>query len=317
MRKISLLAAAACMGGITLNAQASCGSAFCSINTHQEISGLNNEPGGRISLRYEFIDQDQLRSGNDKVAVGDIASHHDELRTINRNFIAGFDYTLSANWGISVQAPLVSRSHDHLHHHHGEVLPEEWNFTELGDLRVLGRYQFLTNQHGKHYAGIRAGLKLPTGDFEITNDEGDEAERSLPPGTGSTDLLLGAYYGSKPNDGKISWFSQGLYQVPVDEQDDYRPGPQFSLDLGLNYAITNRLHALLQLNTHIKGRDSGENAEREDSGGTFISLSPGLSYDINHDVQVYGFFQHPLYQYVNGVQLTADWSAVAGVSYHF
>ena len=32
---------------------------------------------------------------------------------------------------------------------------------------------------------------------------------------------------------------------------------------------------------------------------------------------VYGFLQLPLYQYVNGVQLTADWSIVAGVSARF
>jgi hypothetical protein len=32
---------------------------------------------------------------------------------------------------------------------------------------------------------------------------------------------------------------------------------------------------------------------------------------------LYGFVQLPLYQYVNGVQLTAGWSAVAGVSVQF
>jgi hypothetical protein len=33
--------------------------------------------------------------------------------------------------------------------------------------------------------------------------------------------------------------------------------------------------------------------------------------------QIYGFVQLPLYQRVNGVQLTADWSAVVGVSARF
>jgi hypothetical protein len=32
---------------------------------------------------------------------------------------------------------------------------------------------------------------------------------------------------------------------------------------------------------------------------------------------VYTFAQVPLYQKVNGVQLTADWSAVVGVSWRF
>jgi len=32
---------------------------------------------------------------------------------------------------------------------------------------------------------------------------------------------------------------------------------------------------------------------------------------------VYGYVQLPIYQYVNGVQLTADWAALAGVSWRF
>ena len=34
-------------------------------------------------------------------------------------------------------------------------------------------------------------------------------------------------------------------------------------------------------------------------------------------LQAYGFVQLPLYQYVNGVQLTADWALAAGLSVRF
>jgi len=34
-------------------------------------------------------------------------------------------------------------------------------------------------------------------------------------------------------------------------------------------------------------------------------------------MQLYGFVQLPLYQYVNGVQLTADWAVAAGISARF
>ncbi len=42
-------------------------------------------------------------------------------------------------------------------------------------------------------------------------------------------------------------------------------------------------------------------------------LSPGASWALTPRISVYGFVQKPIYQYVNGVQLTADWSAVAGI----
>ncbi|MBI3575835.1 MAG: hypothetical protein HY083_09320, partial [Gammaproteobacteria bacterium] len=75
--------------------------------------------------------------------------------------------------------------------------------------------------------------------------------------------------------------------------------------------------SLLQINTQIKDRDRGGEAEPRDSGGSFLWLSPGLSYTLTRAAKVYGFVQLPLYQRVNGIQLTAGWSAAAGASWHF
>ena len=62
----------------------------------------------------------------------------------------------------------------------------------------------------------------------------------------------------------------------------------------------------------FRGRDSGVQAEPEDSGGRAWYLSPGFSYAFTKDLQAYAFLQLPLYQYVNGVQLTASKAAVVG-----
>ena len=74
---------------------------------------------------------------------------------------------------------------------------------------------------------------------------------------------------------------------------------------------------MLQLNYLHRWRDRGSDAEPANSGGDFLYLSPGLSYALTQGLQAYGFAQLPLYQYVNGVQLTADWALVAGVSARF
>jgi hypothetical protein len=85
----------------------------------------------------------------------------------------------------------------------------------------------------------------------------------------------------------------------------------------VRYDITQDFALLLQLNTLWRGRDSGAQAEPEDSGGTFVFISPGVSYMVTRNVQVFGIVQLPVYQYVNGVQLTADWGATAGVGFRF
>lgn len=316
LRNIGMLAA--CLGvAVAPAAQASCGSAVCSINTGAEAQNFPQVGQSRLDLRFEFIDQNQPRAGSRDVAIGEIPRHDDEIRTINRNVIAALDHRYSAAWGITLQAPLVSRTHDHNHNHDGEKIPEQWSFTELGDARVLGRYYFSEHENAGSSASFNFGVKLPTGGTDVTNDEGERAERSLQPGSGSTDALLGVSYHRQLTDHQSSWFASALWQKPIATRGAYEPGARVSLDLGLRHGFSERLTALLQLNTQWRGRDRGLKAEPEDTGGTFINLSPGLSYALTPETELYGFFQQPIYQYVNGVQLTEDWSAVVGISQRF
>ena len=66
---LRFLAAVAAVAA-SLSAHASCGAAFCMVNTGFSASGVWTEPGTRLDLRYEYIDQDQPLHGKDKVSVG-------------------------------------------------------------------------------------------------------------------------------------------------------------------------------------------------------------------------------------------------------
>src|ERR671933_1009334 len=134
MKATLLMAALA--AAVAGNAAGSCGSAFCMVNTNWNAQGAWIEPGARLDLRYEYINQDQPRAGSRAVGVGEIPQHHDEIRTINRNWLGTFDYTFNDKWGVSATLPFVSRDHSHIHHHMGADLFESWHFTELGDARV-------------------------------------------------------------------------------------------------------------------------------------------------------------------------------------
>ena len=103
----------------------------------------------------------------------------------------------------------------------------------------------------------------------------------------------------------------------MNTRDGYKPGKQLGLDAGLRYGVGRDVGAMLQLNYLAKGRDSGVNAEPDDSGQRQVFVSPGVSWNFSRDAQLYGFVQLPVYQAVNGVQLTAKWSALAGVSLRF
>lgn len=266
----------------------------------------------RADLRYEFVDQDRPMSGSDRVAVGQIKRHHDEVRTLNRNLVLGLSYNTPAGWGLNVQVPWVSRNHNHVHNHHGAKIDDRWDIDALGDARFTLRFPL--NEHQN--LGLLVGLKLPTGRIDVSNDKNDEAERSLQPGTGSTDTLLGFTYHSTSM-GAHSWFSQVLWQHAAARRDNYRPGDQLGLDLGYRYTFDNGFSATLQANAQFRGRDKGSNAEPSDSGGRFLNLSPGVVYALTPDTQLYTFIQLPVYTHVNGLQLTASRTIAVGLSSRF
>lgn len=321
MTKKSTLVAALAAGLCTAGpAVASCGTAFCFVNTNWSLQGVWTQPGPHFDLRYEYINQDQPRSGTNDVSVGEIPKHHDEVKTVNKNTIATFDYGFTPEWGATVVVPIVSRDHEHIHNHQGAQIFDSWNFTDLGDIRVQGRWQTLfgeTTAERAGFAGATFGLVLPTGKFHVKNAEGAPAERSLQPGTGTTQLALSAYIREALPMRNSQWYAQVGAILPLNSRQDYKPGNQFGADLGYRYDVNDSLGLNLQLNYLYKGRDKGSEAEPADSGGHTVAIAPGITYSFTPAVQVYGFVQLPIYQYVNGVQLTAKWSGTVGISAQF
>jgi hypothetical protein len=302
---------------IAPSGHAACGVAGCTINTNWETQGPHLGPGLRMDLRVEYIDQDVLRKGANKAqheeVVADPLARHDERETLNRNLRAHLDYTFDANWGVSLDVPIVSRKHTHVALEDGAT--ERWDFTALGDARVLGRYALAGDANRS--CGFTFGAKLPTGKFDETNHQGESAERSLQPGSGTTDAVLGAFYQRGNAASPWSWFGQLSLQQALNGRDGYKPGQQVNIDAGTSYKLSPGFAAMLQLNLQHRARDNGLNAEPDESGGEFAFLSPGVQLRIGASTQAYAFIQLPVYRHVNGTQLTADQALLFGLSHRF
>jgi len=323
--KTKLLLAA--LLGVTANAAyASCGSSYCAMNTHWDTQGLVNE-GLRIDLRYSYAKADTPRVGSSKVtndpALFAAGEEVENLRTINESLNMDFYYAINHQWSVAVGLPLVMRDHSHTI---SPATVEQGSFSELGDLRVVGNYKFDSGDH-QSGSGVRFGLKLPTGSTSWEFQPGAAGERSLQPGSGSTDAILGAYYHQDIANSPWAWFVSGQLQTALSTRNDYRPGNEVALDLGAHYTLSPALTGLLQLNANFKERDSGLNASPH-SGTHSLNLSPGLSFAVAPKTRLYGFVQLPIYQYANSDprwlpgdpvvgQLTAPWSLSVGISQTF
>ena len=297
-------------------ALASCGAAFCAVNSNWTAESALAESTDAFDLRYEYMNQDQPMFGSRKIAVGEVSAHHDEVSTRNRNLVLSYSHNFGNRLGVTVSAAAGERDHFHIHNHHGEKIGDSWKFTKLNDVRVVGRYQLLSidDPLKPASAGITFGAKLPTGSYEVANERGEAAERSMQPGTGTTDLIAGAYYHQKLSEMGVSWFAQAQYQHALNMRSNYKPGASLGLDVGVRKSLGGAFGLLGQLNYVHKGADSGSEGEPESSGARFLYASPGVSYALPGNMQLYAFYQAPLHRNVRGVQLTANRALVIGFS---
>jgi hypothetical protein len=301
------LAAALAPMALAATAHASCGSAFCTLMTDRYAQGTGEpHPGWSADVRLEAVTQKQLRSGTTKIDASQVSGEEAiERHTRNLNLVTTIGYGIDDNWSLAVRIPVVKR--DHLHDLIDEQTglastPEQWRFTRLGDVQVLARRQFATDEGAASYA-VFGGLKLPTGSIKVSNGDGSRAERALQPGSGTTDLLIGVA-GRRAIGMADALIGQTSVAQALNSREGFKPGRRIEFSAGWSHAYSHSLGAVLQLNLRHRARDAGAQAEPDNSGSTTLDLSPGVTLGVGPMSTLYAYVQVPLYQKVNGIQLT-------------
>ena len=271
---------------------------------------LPTSEGGKAWLEYDFSTQNQNRSGLHQAPRDDNADH-----LIHTDFItAGVEYMFNRSWGAEVELPYWNRNFKTQTDTPNTGDTQIFNTSSFGDVRLKAVYTGFSEDMS---TGLTLGVKLPTGDFTAAN-----YDRDTQIGTGSTDVLIGAYHqGALAEKTSFNWFVHGEWDQPVSIQDDYRPGDEFDAAVGVydnDFYTTkdSKLTPLLQVIGSARMRDRGANAHPEDTGYTRLLISPGVEYDINQ-ISLYGDVEVPIYQNVNGNQITAPVMFKLMVGYKF
>lgn len=308
------------------SAHASCGTTACSMNANWDEHSPT-QSGWSLDLRYSYFKADTLRSGSKKISAD--TSRDGEVENIGTtaNLItATADYNFDDKWGATLIVPYINRQHDHhLGPYDGDTPAGRENFkaNAIGDIKAIGRYRWALGEDHSAGMGVKFGLKLPSGKRNEVNSTGEKPDEvTLQAGNGSTDMILGLFWYETRPGSDWSWFAQGTLQNSINALESYRPGNQFNLDVGTRYSFSHTLSGLLQFNAQRNSSDSREAAAltedgKPNSGVRTLYFSPGLSYALSRETQVYGIVQLPLYQYVNGEQLTPDWSMTVGLNHRF
>ena len=327
-----------------------CATCGCSLSSDAAM-GYSSDTGWHLSLQYDFINQNQLRIGTRSVSATQVAALNDaggaqevEHETINRYATLGVGYSPSAEWNLRLLLPYIDRSHSTYGATTNPVTSDQLSGSTikgLGDIRFIASYQgFLEDKS----LGVQLGVKAPTGRYGGPSADGtgivghhptafssgpisqnpspgNLVDTSLQPGTGSTDIIAGAYYHRFVTD-SFNVFVNGQFQAAIAHRldqpgQDFRPGNTTTVSFGARYEANPDIVPQLQVNLFRKSRDQGALADYPDSAGTVAYLAPGVTVALAPDVQVFGFVQLPVYRNLVGYQLAPRWTASAGLSYAF
>ena len=308
-----------------------------------DVGGLDlpqeQEHGGRVFFEFWSADQTQNYVGSSRAP----ASINLDKQLNTQWYNVGFSYNFNRDWGVMVRIPTANRT---LTTDTGAFAGvTSFNPKDLADIEIMGMYTGFFNDMS---TGIIFGVKLPTGTFTAPG-----LDRDNQIGTGSTDLLLGAFHrGLLSGDNAWQYFSQIMWRQPflyksaADPQgffdgnpgvvQTYHPGLQIDAAAGIVY---NNLYHVLgfdkitplgQVIVSHRDHDTGTGADPFNSGFDRVMLSPGIEFTKvvdeanNRVVKVYADVEIPIYYRANAAnnngtegQLLAPYQIKVVASYNF
>jgi hypothetical protein len=259
-----------------------------------DVGGLQmpqeQDHGG--NLFFEYWSQDQTRNfvGSSKAPAA--FNKDKDLNTQWYNI--GLTYNFNRDWGFMIRVPAdanrsLTTQTDFLFPGQIQTFPSN----SFGELEIMGVY---TGFSPDMSTGLIFGLKLPTATFTAP---GLDRDNQL--GTGSTDLILGAFHrGLLSGDNAWQYFSTFvwrqpfLYQNAIDPQgffdgnfgvvQSYHPGMQIDGSIGFvynnwyNVLGFDKITPLGQVILSHRDSDTGTGADPLNSGFDRVMVSPGVEF---------------------------------------
>jgi len=296
---------------------------YCLIS--QGISPLQSQTGAglRIGQRYTLLDT--VYDGDNKLANPGVKEKYWTTE------LSGF-YSLSDRFMVLATLPVRKTEGD------GELItgpggePEREDITggatAPGDVSLLGRYT-LYSRHTLDSTLLLAGVlgvKLATGDTNRRADQGEYLDAHLQPGTGSTDLLLGASVSYALGRYTISTNLLAAFPGKGETGDEsHRFGDSINYDVTGKFRVTpavigatsDAFFISLGVNGEYRDREKLDGTTESDTGGHTIYITPGVQYQISAHWIFEAAYLHAVYHHMNETQLGENYKLYGSATYLF
>lgn len=209
----------------------------------------------------------------------------------------------------------------------------------ISDLIIFPRYDVFNKKTENHQTEVTIGIgsKIPLGRYDLVNQyiinqtTGDTLNIlykpwSTQPSTGTNDFIFYTFFYRGYFKHKLSCFSTFIYILRGTNPLGQSIGDVINFSLFVSKGITKNFSAMIQ----VKGEKvwpllgdrflpSGiPNFSTEiNTGGYRLALAPQVNYTYRQKHTAFLIFEFPIYQFVNGTQLTNKFTLTAGVNTRF
>jgi len=296
-----------------------------------------DDHGGRFFTEWWYSNQNKNWIGS---AKGPAAANSDK-QVLTNWYNAGLEYMFNREWGVMMRVPYANRAFT-TDTNFPSFPPniQTFNSQSFGDVELMGIYTGFASDMS---TGIIFGLKLPTGTFTAPG-----FDRDTQIGTGSTDLILGAFHrGMITGDNAWQYFSQIRWQQPFLYQASYNPDdgmmelykPGYQVDGAAGIIYNNfynvlgfdKIAPIVQVIASHRQHDSGPASDPLNTGFDRLMFAPGIEFTKVVDeankrvIKFYMDVEIPFYYRVNAAindsgsqgQLIAPYLLRTVASYNF
>jgi hypothetical protein len=303
------------------------------------VIGGHTHPAGQKMVGYEFMfmDLDGHRDGTDHVGVSQILKDFQATSTgmMMEEHMVELMYAPTDKLTLMAMLPVKHMEMDMKAP--GNPINQR-RFTEvsdgIGDVEILAFYTLMGSVTRGHRLILNTGIGFPTGSI----DEGETTksgktsrfEYNMQLGSGTFDLMPGLTYLGESK--KWAWGAQALTAVRLGRNGNrYRYGNQYQLMAWLGYAVTDWFAPSLRVDGRIWGNVHGADpaidpkfdpeGDPHRQGGRRVDLLAGTNFyvpsGVLKGVRVSLEAGVPVYESLNGPQLSTRWLFSAGLTYSF
>jgi len=289
-----------------LDAQACC-SAGTPITNGLDIS-LTKPNAWQFGLSYEYNFLNDVLAGSEDIKGFRSRLSQSIILDISYGFNDRFSFTALLSY--QHQTRIISSSNSTA------------SASGPGDASLFIKYNILKPDilSQKQWA-IGGGLKFPTGQADITNDN-VLLSADLQPGSGSWDGIFWTYFSQGFLPLRFNYFLSSTYRLNgtndrykiTDFNSGYHFGNEVLFNLGASYNTKSLFNFSFQFRYRITAIDKLGNLSVPNSGGEWLYAMPGLNINYKPiSIRLNG--QLPIYRNLNGIQLTTSYKAGIALSY--